>query len=461
MSERVVVIGAGVAGLAAARALRNSAPDIEIVVLEAQRRCGGLVETVRSPPGFVIEHGADSVVTTKPRGIAAIRAAGLGGEITFRSGSHRTYVAGRDELVPIPSVLSGIGPGALLSLLRSPLLSLAGKARTALEAVVRPRHESDDESVDSFTVRRFGREFSRAVLDPLIGGVHGGETHRLSVDACLPRLRAFEREHGSVTLGMHRAVRARHRRARHGEIVLPPVVTLRRGMGSVPEALARGLAVTTGVAATRVTRERRGFRVETAHDGPLRCDGVVVATPAWQVPSLVEQIAPDLAAELGSIEHRALDCVSLAWRRRDVSHPLDGTGWLRASGDSRATLACTWASEKWPDRAPPDFVLMRSVLRHAARSDEDLVALACADLRDLVGITAPPVFALVRRLPHATPIYALGHLARVARIATLTRELGAFALAGNAYQGVGVPDCMVSGEDAAFGVLGTLGAQRR
>jgi len=455
MSTRIVVIGAGVAGLAAASTIRRAAPEVDVVVLEAQARVGGLVETVHAPGGFLIEHGADCLVTTKPRGLAAVQAAGLADELVVGTGSRRSYIAGHDGLVPNPPIFGAIGPGEVWSFLRSPLLSLAGKARAALEPLVPARRDAGDESVGAFTVRRFGRELAGAVFDPLIGGVYGADTSRLSVDACLPRLRDFEREHGSVTMGMRRAMRARRRRIRAGEVVLPPVVTLRRGMGSLPDALARGLEVTCGVTVERRAREGNGFRIETTR-GPIRCDGVVLATPAWRIPPLVEGFAPQLAVDLAAIPHKAIDCVTLAWQRRDVPHALDGTGWVRAVGDSRPTLACTWASQKWPDRAPSGSVLVRSVLSLPTDDDGDLVAAACADLRDLIGITAGPAFAVVRRLPHATPIYEVGHATRVAQLEAHARELGVFALAGNAYRGVGVPDCVASGEDAARFVLAAL-----
>jgi protoporphyrinogen/coproporphyrinogen III oxidase len=182
----------------------------------------------------------------------------------------------------------------------------------------------------------------------------------------------------------------------------------------------------------------------------------VLATPAWRIPDLIEDLAPDLAADLATVKHKAIDCVTLAWARRDVPRRLAGTGWVRAAGDPRATLACTWSSEKWAGRAPADFVLVRSVLALPGVADGDLVEAARADLRDLLGITAWPAFARVRRLPRATPIYEVGHARLAARLTARAAELGAFALAGNAYQGVGIPDCVASGEDAAEAVLAGL-----
>ncbi len=456
-APRIVVVGAGIAGLAAARALRRTAPGAEVVVVEASARVGGLIETERTPDGFVLEHGADALLTTKPHGLAAVRALGLEREIAFGKGARRTYVARGDALVPLPPIFGPLGPAAAWALLRSPLLSFAGKARAALEPLVPRRRSDDDESLADFAVRRFGAGFADAVLAPLLGGIYGAETHRLSARACVPRLCALERTHGSVVLGMQRAMRARRRQSRAGAPVLPPVVTLRRGMASLPETAARGLGVTLGCAVSGLTRAGRGFRLATTQ-GTLTCDGLVLATPAWGLPALVADVAPDLAADLARIAHKRLDLVTLAYRRREIPHPLDGTGWVRAAGDPRATAACTWASEKWPERAPAGWVLLRSVLAAPELDDAALVAAACGDLADLLRVRAAPALVRVRRLPRATPIYALGHDALVARIAAHGAELGAVALAGNAYRGVGIPDCVASGEHAAATVLAALAA---
>jgi oxygen-dependent protoporphyrinogen oxidase len=300
------------------------------------------------------------------------------------------------------------------------------------------------------------------VLDPLIGGIYGGDTRRLSVAACLPRLRTLERAYGSVTLGMRHAMRVRRRRAAAGDALWPPLVTLRRGMGSLPAAMARGLDVRLGTAVTALTRTGGGFRLAMEGCG-LDAAAVVVATPAWRAARIVADVAPDLADALAAVPHKAVDCVTLIWERRDVPHPLAGTGWVRAADDARPTLACTWASEKWPDRAPHGFVLLRSVVALPDADDGALVAAAVRDIRDLLGVTAAPCFAVVRRLARATPIYELGHAARVAAMERLARELGPLALAGNAYHGVGIPDCIASGEAAAGRVLDALapGAPRR
>jgi oxygen-dependent protoporphyrinogen oxidase len=438
-------------------AIRRDAPEVTVLVLEERARVGGLVETERTADGLVIEHGADCLLTTKPSGLAAARDAGLGDAIVAGGAApRRTYVSTAAGLVLMPQVFGGIRPSSMLSLLRTPLLSPAGKARSAFEPLVRRRH-STDESVRAFASRRFGRELARAIVEPLVAGIYGGDAERLSAEACLPRLRAFEREHGSVTRGMQWAIRQRRQSSDREQ---PPVVTLARGMASLPEALAARLhdRLTIGVSVRGIARHGQcGFRVETTR-GTVACDGVVMATPAWRAAPIVDPLSPDLAASLANIAHSALDCVTLAWDRCDVPHPLDATGWVRGASDSRVTLACTWSSEKWSGRAPVGIVLVRSVFAATGATDAELVAAAHRELRDLLGIVRVPRLTRVRRIPRATPIYEVGHPTRVAEMVAAVRALGAVGLAGNAYAGIGIPDCVASGEAAARAVLDALPA---
>jgi oxygen-dependent protoporphyrinogen oxidase len=453
---RVAVVGAGIAGLAAAHALLAAAPEAEVVVLERARRPGGLIETERTPAGFLLEHGADCLVTTKPWGIAAVRALGLADRVVTGHEPRRSFVIAGGALVPVPNVLAGPSIAAAISLLRTPLLPLRAKARLALEPLVPRRRNDGDESVAAFIDRRYGRSLRTAILEPLLGGVYGGDAERLSAQACIPRLRDLEREHRSVTLGIHRAVRARRRAPASDS--LPVMVSLRDGMQSLPDAFATALGnrLRYDVEVERIERGGAGrFRLATSQ-GVLDCDGVVLAAPAWRAPALVERLDADLAAALGAVRHQALDCVTLAWGERDVPRPLDGTGFVTPAADPHPTRACTWASRKWPGRAPAGHALVRSVLHRPDASDDEIVELARHDLRELLGITTPPELVRVRRLPRATPIYELGAPAAVAAMQARAQALGAFALAGNAHGGIGIPDCIRSGEAAAAAVARAL-----
>ena len=455
---RIVVIGAGVAGLAAAAAIRRDAPHADLLVLEASGRVGGLVDTERTPDRFVIDHGADALLTANPWGISVARAPGFA-DVVIDGGPapRRSYVSTPGGLVPLPPVFAGASAATAMALATTPLLSLRGKVRVALEPFVPARRDPDDESVRSFVARRFGGELADRIIEPLVGGIHGHDTARLSALGCLPRLRALEEAHGSVTLAMRRLLRERRR---HGRAALPPAVTFRRGMASLPEALHRTIGdhVRFETPARRVARTRVGFTVDTAR-GAVDCDGVVLATPAWQAPALVEEMSAELASVLSEVRHKALACVTLAFERGHVPRPLDGTGWVRGADDTRTTLACTWSSAKWWERAPHGYVLLRCILPPDGEPD-DLIAAALADLRDLLGVRADPFLTRLRRMPRATPIYAVGHRALAARAHAAAEAVGALALAGNAYGGVGVPDCGTSGEAAAHAVLVRLGGRR-
>lgn len=456
--QRIVVVGAGVAGLAAAAAIRRDAPHVDLLVLEASGRVGGLVDTERTPDRFVIDHGADALLTANPWGLAVAREPGFA-DVVIDGGPapRRSYVSTPGGLVPLPPVFAGASASTAIAIATTPLLSLRGKVRVALEPFVPGRRDPEDESVRSFVARRFGGELADKVIEPLVGGIHGHDTARLSALGCLPRLRALEEAHGSVTLAMRRLLRERRR---HGRAATPPAVTFRRGMASLPEALHRTIGdhVRFDTPARRIARTRDGFTIDTRH-GAIDCDGVVLATPAWQAPALVEQLSPELASILADVRHKALACVTLAFERGQVPRALDATGWVRGAGDQRTTLACTWSSAKWWERAPHGYVLLRCILP-VDGEPEDLVAAARADLRDLLGIRAEPYLTRIRKMPRATPIYAVGHRTLAARAHAAAEAVGALALAGNAYGGVGVPDCGTSGEKAAAAVLSRLGNAR-
>jgi oxygen-dependent protoporphyrinogen oxidase len=454
-APRIVVVGGGVAGLAAAVELVRAAPHAEVLLVEESLRVGGLIDSERTRDGFVIEHGADALLTAKPWGVRVASRTDFGDVlVTGGPAPRRSYVSTPSGLVVLPPVFAGASATTVLALAASPLLTVRGKLRLALEPLIPARRDPDDESVRAFVARRFGAELADRVIEPLVGGIHGHDTDRLSALACLPRLRALEQEHGSVTLAMRRLLRERRR---HGPHALPATVTFRRGMASLPEALHRTLGdrVRFGTTVRQVRRDAgHGFVLDTTH-GALSCEGVVLATPAWCTAGLLEELAPDLAGLLGGVRHKALACVTLAFARCDVPRPLDGTGWVRGADDPRTTLACTWSSAKWWERAPRGHVLLRSILPPDG-TPADLVQAARADLRDLLGIRAEPCLTRVRQLARATPIYPVGHGARMAAAHDAAASLGALALAGNAYGGVGVPDCGTSGEAAAGAVLGAL-----
>jgi len=442
--KRIAVIGAGIAGLAAAYTLLRESPGIELIVIERSGRVGGLIESEHAPGGFLLEHGADCLLTTKPWGIDAVHRCGLDDDIVAAIEPRRSYIAAEGRLIPLPPIFSGTASDAAVALARTPLLTRRAKARLALEPLVPRRRGGTDESVATFVTRRFGAGMLPRMIEPLLGGVYGGAATQLSVDACLPQLRAMERQVGSVLRGVRRA--QRHRAGNRAD--LPEMVSLRGGMASLPTALAHALGKRIQFNATTesIARSASGFRLTTSQ-GSIACDGAVLAVPAWAGARLLESLDATLAGDLAAIPHSTIDCVTMAWPVADWPIAIQGSGFVTASDDGRPTRACTWASHKWPGRAPAGWVLVRSVMRNsaAATDSSELIARAQSDLREIVGVERPPALLRVRRLPQATPVYTVGHLERVAGMHARAAAVGPLVLAGNAIAGIGIPDCIHSG----------------
>jgi protoporphyrinogen/coproporphyrinogen III oxidase len=465
-TPRLAVVGAGVAGLAAAHAALDAVPGIEVHVLERTHRVGGLIETERTAHGYLVEHGADCLVTSKPAGMDVAERLGLVDDMVTGAGTPRTtFIARGGALIGLPPGMAFGIPQGTWAVLRSPVLSLPAKLRMAFEPLVRRGAGEDDESVATFIERRFGGELVERVIEPLLGGIHGAPAAELSLRACLPRLRELERLHGSVVLGMRRSEApgdAPRSRTRGGPAV-PPVVSLRDGMESLPRALARplGRRIHFGTSVTRIERVADGgYRLHLGDGDVLDADAVVVAAPAHAAAPMVGSLSPALATLLSGVRHRPVSCVNLAWERSQVPHPLEGTGFVVPATEGRATRACTWSSVKWPGRAPDASVLLRSVVDAPGAEDDDLVAAARRDLRDLLGIEAEPSLVRVRRRALGLPVYEVGYLDRLASMRNEAAALGAFALAGNAQGGIGVSDCIDSGRQAALSAVGRLPSAR-
>ena len=454
---KVVVVGGGIAGLAAARRLELVAPVAEIVLVESDSVLGGKLRT-EHVDGFVIEAAADSFLSRKERGIGLVEELGLSSELIGRRPEHHhTFVRHGDDLHPLPEGLTGMIPTDLDALERSELLSPQGRARFAAEGEVPPASGDEDESVASFVSRRFGREAYESLVEPLMTGIYGGDGEQLSLRATFPQLRMLELEHGSILRGLSAA----------SPSDLPPFVSFRSGLASLVAAVVEGFEDTErilGRAATRVTRRGAGYELELADGNPIESDGVVVATPAFVTAELLADLDPELAAAHAAIPYASSVVVTLAFSRADVL-PLDGYGYVVPRVEGTDVLACTWSSQKWEERAPEGSVLIRVYAGRfggrdlTADSDDDLVALARAEV-GLGGVVAEPVLARVHRWPRGMPQYVLGHPERLARIDAALSEHPGLALAGAAYRGVGIPDCIRSGELAAESVARALAGAR-
>lgn len=454
--KSVAVLGGGISGLATALALQDADSDLEITLLEASDRLGGVLETVQVD-GMLLERGPDSFVVTKPASIRLCERLGVE-LIPTRPDAARTMVARGDRLHPLPEGFRLLAPTEWTPFLKTPLVSWGGKARMALDLVL-PRRagcsEDDDESLASFVRRRLGQEALDRLAQPMIGGIYSGDPERLSLRATMPMLLDLELQHRSLILGMRAGARAS--KARTAGAAYSLFRTPKDGMSALVDALVAALDTVDlrrNTPATGLSRRADGWTVETAA-GPLEVDAVVSALPSSASARLLADVHPDLSSDLGGIGAASAATINLVWPKERVDHPLDGFGFVVPAAEGRFCMAATFTQRKYAGRCPDDRVLIRAFAGGALGppvhdlSDDDLVAGALGDLRALLGIDTQPIHSLVTRYPHRQPQFELGHRARVARIEAAEAELPGFALAGNCFAGVGVADCILRGERAA------------
>ena len=460
----VAIAGGGITGLAAAYRLRQLAPALSITLLESAGRLGGKIVTERVD-GFVIEGGPDAFLSYKPRGLGLCRELGLEQRLQGTNPEvRRTYVMRRGRLHSTPEGLTGLVPSRFGPMVKTGLVSPVGKLRMALDLLIPPRSGDSDETLAAFVQRRLGREVYRWMIDPLLSGIYAGDGDRLSLLATFPQLRRTEIEHGGLIRGMlaekkkaaHSNQPGTHEGA-HGK-KLPAFLTPKAGLAEIVETLRDRLDdvdVLMGTPVERVEATESGYILVGAGAAALRADAVILATPAFVTANVVDALDPALASVLRDIPYVSTATVSMAYRLEDIPRSLDGYGYVVPTAERRAVLACTWTSTKFSHRAPDGYALFRAFLGRAGQqqilegSDEDLLQLVRTEAREVLGITAPPVLHRVFRWPMAMPQYTIGHLDRLAAIDALLANHPGLLVAGSAYHGVGIPDCIASGDAAA------------
>lgn len=473
----VVVLGSGLAGLAAADALTHAPGDgpaarrPRVIVVQAAGRCGGVVETIRRD-GWLVERSADNFLAARPEALAVVERLGLTPRLVpVCEGARRALVWCGGRTLPVPTGFRLLAPGIPAGIRDTAILGPEGKARVLAERDIPAGPEGSDESLESFAVRRLGREAFDRLVQPLVAGIWTADPARLSMAAACPEFLRMEREHGSLAVAEEaRLARVgeshRGEGARYGQFV-----TLAAGMGTLAEAWQERLRA-DGVEwragrATQVSRTAGGgYRIGlAAGDSPaadMAAEGVVVALPAPIAAGVVTPLDADLAGELAGIEYAGSVVVVLGFPRAAVAHPLDAAGLVVPRIEGRAALAISFSSSKFPGRAPEGHVLLRVFLggaldpERAALDDARLVTLAREEVGDLLGASGEPSLVEIARWPGAMPQYHLGHVERLARIDRRLATLPGVALAGAAYEGVGIPQVIASGQSAAARVLGHI-----
>lgn len=476
MTRRIAVVGAGISGLACALRLHAIDPTLEIVVYERDRRAGGKIHTERVG-GFAIEAGPDAFLAARSGGLSLSQNLGLEDRLVSPvPRNRRSFVLNRGKLVPLPQGMSGLVPTELKPMLRSRLLSPMGKVRLALDLAIRPRTTIGDESLAAFIRRRLGLETYERMIEPLLSGIYAGDGERLSLAATFPQLRASELTHGGIIRG---ALAQKQERASRD-----PNQTLRTGFlsfaGGMSELVdravevlaAKGVRVAFGAECRSLRQDVNGsrYRLDIARSERSSVesfDGVVLAVPGWAAAPLLAKVAPEASDVLARFEHVSNALVVLAFPASQLRQPLDGYGYIVPRVEGRDVMAMTWISSKWDGRAPGGQVLLRAFIGRAGQTDAlegddaSLVSLALREVREILGIDVVPSLTRVYRWERGMPQYNLGHLERVDRIESEIARLPGIDIAGNYLRGVGIPDCIVSGETAAANLLADLAERDR
>jgi protoporphyrinogen/coproporphyrinogen III oxidase len=490
-TRRVAVIGGGITGLAAAQRLVASGENIEVVILEASRRLGGIIRT-EVAHGFLMELGPDSFITNKPAAIQLCEEIGFSKQlIPTDSRYRRSLVLRNGKPMPIPDGFMLMVPAKPSAILMTPILSLAGKLRLLSEALIFRRPNDDDESLGSFVRRRFGQQALERLVQPLVGGIYTADPELLSLKATMPRFLEMERSHGSViraTLAEQKQDRNRSSKrvsndessgsgARYGLFA-----TAAGGLSDLVAAIEQALrksgrvAVHLGTVVTSVERTsdddqqspgRPPWVVCSRDQQPMDFDSVIVTLPTYAAANILQRaVSAELLTSLNAIKYASSAIVVSGHQVSDFNHPMDAFGLVVPAIEQRKVLAVSFSSRKFPGRAPDGQILLRTFVGGAmqpellANDSDTIQGFVNAELRSIFGMKAEPMFSEVISYNNAMPQYHVGHLDRVATIESLLKQHAGLHLAGSAYHGVGIPDSIASGQAAADRVATAMAVLR-
>lgn len=468
--QRVVVIGGGISGLAAAHRLfeqsaqsENDKP--EILLLEASSRLGGVIRTERRD-GFLLEAGPDSFISEKPEAVELIKRINLSSRLIETNEAHRkSFIVRKGRLRAVPEGFQLLAPSRFWPFATTSIFSLTGKARMALDLVL-PRRVTmngcDEESLAQFVRRRLGREALERMAQPMVGGIYTADPENLSLRATMPRFLEMEREHRSLIRAMWKQRskgRASESKGTSGARY-SLFLSFNEGMQTfVGGILARlkdvSIRLNTKVESLAFDDATKQWKIGIGTEETILADAICLALPAYASAKLLRAADAQLSAELEAIPYASTATINLAYKRADIPHALDGFGFVVPFVERRSILACTFSSVKFAGRAPEDHALLRAFVGGALQPemfalDEDaMIEAARRDLQQLLGITKPPLFAHVEKWPRSMAQYHLGHIERVGRIRQRLSAHPTLKLAGNAFDGAGIPDCIRSGETAA------------
>jgi oxygen-dependent protoporphyrinogen oxidase len=464
MMKKITVIGGGITGLSAAYRLQKAAQSrgitLDIKLLEASSRAGGVINTTRRE-GFVLEEGPDSFFTEKPQALNLCHELGLNGDLLETSSECRqSFIVRKGRLHPIPEGFFLLAPARLSSFFASPIISWQGKLRVLAEPFV-PFRSREDESLGSFVRRRLGPEALDRLAQPLVAGIYGADAERLSLAATFPRFLKMERERRSLLKGVRRMSRTRQASGARYSLFM----TLRSGMQELTDSITRvlGSIIRLNAPVRRIFKKSgTEWKIELQSGEIIETDGIIFALPAYTIAGILSRLAPSLSRKLGGIRYAHAATANFIYDEQVIGHPLNGFGFVVPAVEKRILLGCTFSHRKFPERAPAGKALIRAFIAGDESEtiwrnpDEQTARLIEKDLEELLGIRAKPLFMQARRHRLAMPQYEVGHRQLIDSISHEVSHLPGLALAGSWLNGIGVPDCIASGEAAAISLLSNV-----
>ena len=470
---RIVILGAGISGLSAAYHLHKRSPDVRFQIWDKNSRTGGVLETLHTDK-YQIEQSADNFITTVPWGLELCRELGLENELVQTNPAvRRTYVVRKGRLHLLPDGFMMMAPTRMWPLAVTPILSPLGKLRAAMEYFIPRSRDTSDETMANFVNRRLGREVFERLVEPLVSGVYAADMEKLSVLATLPRFREMETEYGSLIRAMRAQMKASKQvrdQSKESGARYSMFVTLRKGLSHITDTLTERLPAESvqlnreAVSLERKTNEHQKEKwLLTDQNGQSeQFDGVIFATPSYETARLLLPTAPRLGELLAKIEHSGTAIATFAFSRGQMKKTVRGMGFVVPKIENSPLLAGSFSSLKYSHRAPADKLLIR-IFAGGARApemasmpDEELVPILKREMNRVLKIEGEPEYHVVAHWPRTMPQYHVGHLELVEQIESQIAEIPTVGLAGNAFHGVGIPNCARSGELAVDDLLAKM-----